>query len=393
MPGYVLAALSRDRGYTFLNYAISPEAVHLVRLADHQHTAVLQLNLKVESSEGRTIHQQERNVEFRLDDEEKRALDERKIMFSGFLPVIPGAFRIKILLSNRTTQEFLVGEENFEIEDGSVPFLFGYGIRESPSERFLPFSTGKYQLAVDPRSIFNKTDSLEGIVFTDQEPVIHLSAIDDERVSLEVKGILKEEGCYLFKQPLEGLKAGHYYLIVKADGREVGKKVFAVLPQPIARPEAYEWSDAPDSGPAYDFEMATQHLNLGEVQASLEIFKGLPEGFWDSRTKPILARAYYQARDFQKVINLLEGKDIIKDYPVLYLLGNSALELRQLRKASEYFERLRAYGDTAKINQVLGALYLSLGERDKAQTYFSRAKDLEKTVPAERWKDDPRPNA
>ncbi len=62
----------------------------------------------------------------------------------------------------------------------------------------------------------------------------------------------------------------------------------------------------------------------------------------------------------------------------IFLLGNSTLELRQLEKASEYFEELRNYGDTPKINQVLGAIFLSLGEREKAKAYFDRAKELEK---------------
>jgi GWxTD domain-containing protein len=390
MPGTVLAALRRNRGYTFLDYAVAPEAVHLVRLAENRHTANLQLNLKIENPGGKTIYQQERNVEFRLDDKEKKALDERKIMFSGFVPVVPGAFRIKILLSNRTTQEFLVDEKNLEVGDRAVPVLYGYGIRENRSDRFVPFGTEKFQLAVDPRSIFNKADSLVGVVFTDLEPVIRLSAVDDDRDSLYVKEMQKEDGYCLFRQPLADLKAGHYFLIVTVEGREVGKHVFAVLPQPVARPEAYEWSDPPESGPAYDFEMATQLLNLGEVQASLELFEGLPETLRNSRTKPIMARAYYQAKDFQKVVDLIEEKDTVKDYPSLFLLGNSALELKQLKKAADYFEQLRAYGDTVNINQVLGAIYLSLGERVKAQTYFDRAKLLENKSPAERRKDDPR---
>jgi GWxTD domain-containing protein len=387
MPGYVLTALSRNRGFTFLNYAIAPEAIHLARLAENQHTAELHLNLKIEGRGGKTICQQERDIDFRLDDKEKRALEERKIMFSGFVAVIPREFHIKILLSNKTTQEFLIYEETYETGDIAVPILYGYGTQESRSDRFLPFSTEKHKLSIDPRSIFNKTDSLEGIIFADKEPSIHLSAVEEERDSLEVTDILKKDNYFLFRQPLGNLKSGHYYLTVRVSDREICKKIVAVLPYIVARPQAYEWSDPPGSGPAYSYEMATQYLNLGEIQASLEGFGSLPEPFYNSRTKPIIARAYYQAKDYDKVLELLEGKDVIKDYAVLFLLGNSALELKQLRKASVYFEQLRGYGDTAKINQVLGAIFLSLGERDKAKAYFDRARALENKSPAEGEKD------
>jgi GWxTD domain-containing protein len=392
MPGYVLTALSRNRGYTFLNYSIAPEVIHLARIADNRNAAELHLNLKIEGLGGKTICQQEKNIEFRLDDKEKKALQERKIMFSGFLPVIPGTFNIKIVLSNRTTKEFLIDEESFEISDNTVLFLYGYGTKEIRSDRFMPFSTEKHKLSIDPRSIFNKTDSIEGAIFIDKKPSIYLTAVEDERDSLEVTDIVKADSYFLFKQPLANLKPANYYLIVKLNDREVCKKIVAVLPYLVARPEAYEWTDPPSSGPAYDFEIATQYLNRGEIQAALERFNTLPEAFWNSRTKPIIARAYYQDKNFEKVVELLEGKDVIKDYSVLYLLGNSSLELKKLKKAAEYFEQLRAYGDTAKINQVLGAIFLSLGEREKAKVYFDRAKDLENKPPAKGEKDNKEPS-
>jgi GWxTD domain-containing protein len=387
MPGFVMTALSRNRGYTFLNYSIAPEAIHLTSLADQQSTAQLHLNLKIEGLGGKTIHQQERNIEFRLDDKEKKELEDRKIMFSGFLPVIPGAFNLKLLLSNRTTQEFLIYEERFEIGDNTVPFLYGYGTEEIRSGRFRPFSTGTHKLLIDPRSVFNKTDSMEGIIFTDQKPSVHLMAVEDAKDSLEVMDIEKAERYSFFRQPLANVKSGYYHLIVKVGDRDVFDKIIAILPYLVARPEAYEWTDPPTSGPAYDFEIAKQHLNHGDIQTSLERFNGLPETFWNSRTKPIIARAYYQAKDYNKVVELLESKDISKDYSVLFLLGNSALGLKQLNKAAGYFEKLRAYGDTIKINQALGAIFLSLGEREKAKTYFDRAKTLETASPNERGKD------
>jgi GWxTD domain-containing protein len=392
MPGHVLTALSRNNGYTFLNYSIAPEVIHLTKLAADQHTAELHLNLKIEALGGKTVYQQERNIEFRLDDKEEKALRENKIMFSGFLPVIPGAFNIKIVLSNKTTQEFLVYEESFESSESTVPFLYGYGITEIPSDRFRPFSTEKYKLSIDPRSVFNKTDSLEGAIFTDKKPSIHLTAVEDEKDSLEITDIVQADSYFLFKQPLADLKSGSYNLVVKVGDQDVCKKIVAVLPYLVARPDAYEWTDPPGSGPAYDFEIATQHLNRGETKAALERFSILPDTFWNSRTKPIIARAYYRDKNFEKVIEVLEGKDVIKDYSVLFLLGNSSLELKQLNKAAGYFEQLRGYGDTAKINQVLGAIFLSLGEREKAKVYFDRAKDLEKRPPAKGEKERKEPS-
>lgn len=382
MPGHALTALSRNKDYSFLNYSIAPEAIHLTKGADNQHVAQLTLNVKTEDLEGRTIYQQERRVEFRLDEEEEKALREKRIMFAGFLPVIPGAFHIKIMLSNRTTQEFLIHEESFKLGDTLTPVLVGYAVKDVRSDRFMPFSTGKHKFSVDPRSVFAIADSLEGAVFAERPPTILFNAAEGERDSVEVTDIVAEDGYFLFKQPLANFKPGYYNLIVKLDDREVSNKAVAIVHELAVKPEAYEWSDPPGSGPAYNFEIGTQYLNRGEALAALERFNTLPEALWNSRTIPIIARAYYQNGDFKKVIELLEGKDVIKDYTAIYLLGNSSLELKQMKKAADYFEQLRGYGDTAKINQALGAIFLSLGERDKARAYFDRAKALENKPPA-----------
>jgi tetratricopeptide (TPR) repeat protein len=92
----------------------------------------------------------------------------------------------------------------------------------------------------------------------------------------------------------------------------------------------------------------------------------------------VIASAYYQMKDYRKVVELLEREEVAKDYSVLLLLGNSCLELKKLQTAAEYFEKLRKYGDTVKNNRVLGAIYYYLGEREKAQVYYERAKELEK---------------
>jgi tetratricopeptide (TPR) repeat protein len=77
------------------------------------------------------------------------------------------------------------------------------------------------------------------------------------------------------------------------------------------------------------------------------------------------------------VLELLEPKTVLKSHVVLLLLGNSSLELKNLEKAAFYFEELRKFGDTAENNNILGAIYFSLGKKDKAQVYWERAKNLE----------------
>jgi tetratricopeptide (TPR) repeat protein len=67
-----------------------------------------------------------------------------------------------------------------------------------------------------------------------------------------------------------------------------------------------------------------------------------------------------------------------KSYAVLMLLGNASLELKKLDRAAAYFEEVRKFGDTAEVNNALGAIYFSLGDKEKAGVYWERAKSLER---------------
>jgi tetratricopeptide (TPR) repeat protein len=113
------------------------------------------------------------------------------------------------------------------------------------------------------------------------------------------------------------------------------------------------------------------------VKEALESFQKLPSGLWNGTTLPVIARAYYLDKNYARVIELLEKETVPKDYGVLLLLGNSSLELKRLKEAAFYFEEVRKFGDTAEANNALGAIYFSLGEKDKARVYWDRAKKLE----------------
>lgn len=124
--------------------------------------------------------------------------------------------------------------------------------------------------------------------------------------------------------------------------------------------------------------MISWHVDLGEPGKSLISIERIKHVAIDAQ--PVIARAYYQNKDYARVVGLLEKETIIKNYPVLILLGNSCLELKKYQKAAEYFEDIRKYGDTVENNRILGAVYYSLGEREKAQVCYDRAKKLEEKL-------------
>jgi len=369
--------ICEDRGFKFLSFSLLPDAIHGIKSADNLDTAKIAMTARIADKEGKTIHQQEREINLDLDSAKKRDLEKKKLAFNDFAPLIEGQFRVILTFTNKSTNEFFVYEEQINITDKTFPVLVGYKVRELSTDEFLPFRMENYKVLNDPRAIFNNADSLEGLIRSEEIPEVFL--IHQEKdYSIQINDITQEGNVFIFKQPLVDMKTGNYILSIKIGDTEVYQTILSVLSFQVEKPLELDRAESFLSHYNYTYMIGKEYLNKGEVEAALGQFKKLPKDFWNAKTLPVIARAYYRMKDYQKVLELLEREEVAKDYSVLLLLGNSCLELKRLKNAAEYFERLRKYGDTVKNNRVLGAIYYSLGERDKAQAYYERAKELEK---------------
>jgi len=372
-------SITKNRGYTFLNYSVMPDVIGTIKTSDNMHSAELTMYLRLEDLQGKTIHQQENTINLKIEDEKRQLmLVERKLTFEDFAPIIEGEFNASIIFSNKTTDEHFVYNERIDVNEENVPVIVGRRIMEIPLDKVMPFSTENYRVQTDPRSIYDKGDSLEGIILTEKRPKAYLIDIEDENNSLEINTIVKKGNSFIFRQPLGEIKPGNYFFSAKIDNEEVYNKIVSVLPFKIKKPIDFTRSEPATSQASYTFVIAREYLNKGEVDKAIDNFNRLPPAMLNSKTLPIIARAYYLKKDYEKVTALLEAENVEKTYSVLLLLGNSCLELKKYRRAVDYFERLRKYGDTVEINNKLGALYFSLGEKEKANVYWDRAKELEK---------------
>ncbi|MFW6173922.1 MAG: GWxTD domain-containing protein, partial [Elusimicrobiota bacterium] len=378
--GKGLISISKNKGIKFLNYSIMPEDIYMRKIADNLHTASITINLRIEDLEGKTIHQQERNINLEFDDvKEKAAVEERKLAFKDFAPIVDGEYNISIIFSNKSKEGYFIYKKRINITDDTVPVLVGYRIEKDVSGNFVPFSAQGYKVLTDPRLIFNKDESLVGLIFSELKPIIHLTSVADTNNSFEIKDIVKEGNLFVFRQPLENIRSDNYFLSIKSEKGEIFRKIISVMPFYVEKPLYFERSEDTSSELNYIFVIAQEYLNKGEFDTAIEYFNKLPENLWNSTTLPIIARAYYAKEEHEKVVELLEKENVEKNYSVLLLLANSSLELKRKQKAAEYFEMLRKYGDTVKLNRILGAIYYSLGKREKAKVYWERAKKLQKS--------------
>ena len=379
IAGSAALALSVNQGIKFLNYSVMPIIIHTNRIENNINTARINIILRLEDLEGKTIYQQERGIDVQSDDSKKEIMfEEGRSAFKDFAPVVEGEFNVILTFTNKTSGEFFTFEERINIREETVPVMIGYKVEELTFERFLPFCMDNYKVLIDPRSIYEKSGSLEGIIRTGKNPEICLIDVDDENISIEINNVEKRGDFFIFRLPLKDVKDSNYYLSIKTESTEVFRKIVSVISFNVKKTIDFERSDATTSKFDYVSAMAQQYYNKGDIEKSLEYLNRIPEESWTTRTLLAAARAYHKKQNYEKVIQLLDKKEVEKNYSTLLLLANAVLKTNKLQKAGEYFEMLRQYEDTAKINNVLGAIYHSLGESEKAKVYWDRAKNLEK---------------
>jgi GWxTD domain-containing protein len=370
--------LTEQNGIRFLNYSILPDVIRTVKNQDGFQTAHLVFQLRVADAAGKTIVQREKEIRLKLDAARTRAMEERKFVFNDLSPIIDGDFDVSLTLTNKTTEEFAVLKERIRTGPGAVPAVVGYEVKERKTGAFVPLSLGDYKVLSDPRAIYGPGEILEGILISDKVPRIVLVPRDKGFEAVEIKDAFQRGSVFVFRRPLKDVRPGTYDLVMDKEGAEIFRKTVFVLSFDVPKPIEFESVAPSSSKDDHTFILGQEYLNAGDAARALECFRSLPERLWNSDSIPVIARARYLTKDYAGVLELLERDGVERTYSVLLLLGNTYLELKKLDQAAVYFEQVRKYGDTPENNRTLGAIYFSLGDREKAKTYWDRADALEK---------------
>jgi GWxTD domain-containing protein len=365
-------------GIRFLNYSLLPEEIRTAGNPDGFQSAHLVFNLRIADTAGRTIFQRENEIRLKLDAAKIRAMEERKFVFNDLAPIIEGDFEVSLTLTNRTTEEFAVLKGRIRTGPGALPAVVGYEIKERKAGAFVPLSLGDYKVLSDPRSIYGPGEVLQGLLISDKAPRVVLVPRDKGLEAVEIREAFQQGSVFVFRRPLKDVRPGTYDLVMDRDGVEVFRRTVSILSFDIARPIEFENVATSSSKDDQVFVLGQEYLNAGDAVRALECFLSLPERLRNADSLPVIARALYLTKDYTGVLEMLERDGVDKTYPVLLLLGNSCLELKKLDRAAAYFEQVRKYGDTPENNRTLGAIYFSLGDKDKAKTYWDRADALEK---------------
>lgn len=389
-------------GLYFVHYAIEPERLSV---SQYQNTfsTNLKLNGTVADSEGRIIYQFEKDISLSFDQEQMKNINARPLSIRNLFPLIPGEYKLSILVKNDVSKEFTSLERNLVIpqEDGGLQMtslLLGYATskKKAGEQRLRPFQIGDDQIYLQSNRVFLRQDNLV-VAFQ-----IHgLTEELRERGQLRFTFFKMEEEFHTFTRTfdqypdlpniLETFSLGefppaHYRIQASlfVDSQEVpfssdnSDKFDITHSEAIARPWIYQQLLAPSQDPIYSYLIGTQLFNSGKIEEAKvllqEAFHKKPDSIEFAQN---LARVNMRLGEYKEVetvlypfLNRLERPP----YVLLFIIGKAYQNTGKLDKAIEIFVKaITHYGLNIHLLNSIGECYFQLGNVQEALAAWEKS--------------------
>jgi len=395
----MIKILKDPSGNYFVHYTIEPKKLS-VNNYEKKYYTTLKLNGNVTTPEGKPVYQYDKTITLEMNEQEMTERSNQPFDIHDMFPLVPGDYKLSILLKNEVSKEFTSVEQTLRIPaDGTAlqmtsPIL-AYKVSpvDPPTKKLKPFLLGSHQVFCQPGRIFLPKDTLS-VAFQllgleedlKRKGEVRFAFFKDEQLFKEKTrkaGEYAELPTIIEDFPLSEFPPAHYRVQVSflADGAEAvsAKDEFDVtFMAAVPRPWVYS-RVLPEAGdPLYAQVIGLQLFNLGrldEARVCLErAFRAKP----DSQEITVqLAQIDLSLKRFDRVETLLapflaEGQT--PRYEILNLAGRAAQGAGKLEKAIEIFdESVSHYGVNINVLNAIGDCYFGLGKYEEARAVWEKS--------------------
>ncbi|MDH5467677.1 MAG: tetratricopeptide repeat protein [Candidatus Aminicenantes bacterium] len=394
-------------GIYFVHYAIEPERLS-VESYENKYFTTLKVIGTVSNLEGKVIYQFGKDFSINLDEEKLKSVSRQPLSLRDMFPLVPGNYKLSILVKNEASKEFTSIERNLIIpQDEDVlqmtSLILGYNMKkdERQQDGLRPFQIGNNQIYFQANSIFVRQDTL---VTTFQIHGINQALREKGEIRFtffkgedEFRSTVKRIPEYpdlpniLEQFSLREFTPAHYRIKVSlfVDGREVlfVSEAFDVsYLEAIARPWIYSKVLPESEDPVYSYIIGTQLFNSGkiaEARESLEkAFQIIPESLDFALN---LAQIYMVLAEYKKVESVLLpflNQPKPPKYEVFFILGKAYQNAGELNKAIDTFDKtISHYGLNINLLNSIGVCYFQMGNAKEALVAWEKSLEINANQP------------
>ncbi len=401
--------LQDPSGTWFVHYILEPSNISMGGYDSGISTDLI-FNGILTDTQGRTIYQFENKVPLRFNREQFERLKQRPFSFAGVFPVLPGNYKLSILMKNAVSKEFTSLERTISIAAGPsrprlTPLLLGFNAVRPEAQGSVPqpFALGGGLLYLQPDPSFITKDKL----------YVHTQILDLSpglRASGSLKFILEQGGTEIESRlrplaenpdplnrievfPLDQIPPGYYAVVavlIDQDGREIDrqKKDFVVSTAGyLPRPWVHSNSLLDAGGPALiENILGRQWAAKGNLGAAVPRLEKAYQASPMTRSYAVdLARAYSDLDRKAEALDILQlfSAATETDLELSVVLGETYLSLGRFQEGLGVFQRaLASFGLSARVLNGIGECHLGLGQAEEALAAWRKSLEIEPDQPA-----------
>jgi len=415
MDSDTLVKVLRDpSGRYFVHYAIEPKKL-IFGSSGSGYYVNMKLNGMVSTLEGKPIYQFEKAIYFDLNEAQMKERKLQPFDIRDLFPLVPGDYRITVLVKNEVSKEFTSLEQAVRIpqEGGGVQMtepILAYKVSPAAQQSgtLEAFLMGASKLSCQPGRIFLRSDPLV-IAFQfnglseelkERGQVKFDFFKNDEPFQQKIRKLTEVDGLpnIIEAISLRDFPPAHYKVNVAllADGGEIvsaGEEFDVTFAETIPRPWVYT-RILPNSGDSvYMWVTGIQLYNLGRLEEARNNLESAARLQPDSEEVALsLAQVYLQLNRHDLIDPLLApflAQARPARYEIFLLAGRSCLQAGRPARALEIFNLAAGhYGVNSSLLNIMGEGHLRLGQVAEARAAWEKSLSLDPEQPEIKTKID-----
>ncbi len=405
----VVRVFSRE-GVSYVHWSIEPGRMSFAE-RNGQYYAAFELILRMEDAAGRPVLETQEEIPLQITAEQYQQNERRRFAFQDMLPVIPGQYKLFLLLKNKTGKNFTSFEAKVNVPQADSPPALGplllYRSREdvSPaaSPKLRPFLLDGVQYFFNARNEFSPGSSLG--IYAQLSPQAAGQAEASE-ARLEILSFDSGQVVFSRKKPLaqvlspgrdsmdfgplslSEIKPGYYRLELTVEGGTgsapmTARENLIILRQALQDlPWVYSRQHPVPPNAEHSRSLGSQYFLSGQYDQAKTLLEDSLARKDNPATRLLLAKTLYALGRFRESLTLSAPLfEATRDREAAKVAALAQVGLKDWTAALVYLDALISQATEVSVLNLAGECRLNLNEPENALRLLEKSLQLDPDQP------------